>query len=82
MKYSVKYDVACDGVNISFPDIPEAISCSETLNNAPEMARDALYTALEFYFEGGRKIPEPSCVSTNFISVESNMVEKIRRHNL
>jgi antitoxin HicB len=36
---------------VSFPDIPEALTQGETLEEALAMGRDALETALEFYFE-------------------------------
>lgn len=45
---------------ITFPDIPEAATCGDTLDEALEMAADALVTAFEFYFEEQRTIPMPS----------------------
>ena len=45
---------------ITFPDIPEAATCGDTLDEALEMAADALVTAFEFYFEDQRTIPMPS----------------------
>ena len=60
MRYPV--DIEKDGkfLMVTFPDIPEANSQGETLEEALEMAKDALESALEFYFEDGRKIPAPS----------------------
>lgn len=43
-----------------FPDVPEAITNGRTREEALEMARDALETAMEFYFEDGRPVPLPS----------------------
>ena len=45
---------------ITFPDIPEALTGGQTKEDAIEMAKDALITALEFYFEDKRTVPNPS----------------------
>lgn len=44
---------------VSFPDIPEAITCGDTIEEAKEEALNALVTAFEFYFEDQRPIPMP-----------------------
>lgn len=48
------------GFVVTFPDIPEAITQSDTIEDALAMAQDALETALEFYFEDKRAVPAPS----------------------
>ncbi len=48
------------GFVVTFPDIPEAISQGDTIEEALAMAQDALETALEFYFEDKRAVPTPS----------------------
>jgi antitoxin HicB len=45
---------------VSFPDIPEAHTFGNNREHALEMAKEALETALEFYFEDRRPVPEPS----------------------
>jgi len=45
---------------VSFPDIPEAHTQGRDRAEALRMAREALETALEFYFEDSRPIPFPS----------------------
>lgn len=45
---------------VTFPDIPEAITGAETINEARALARDALIAALGAYIEDRRDIPEPS----------------------
>ena len=45
---------------VTFRDIPEAISSGKTSRHAESMARDALVTAMDFYFEDRRKVPPPS----------------------
>jgi antitoxin HicB len=48
------------GYVVTFPDIPEAITQGETEEDALSMAREALETAIEFYFEDKRAVPPPS----------------------
>jgi antitoxin HicB len=50
------------GFVVRFPDIPEAITQGEDRADALFHAQDALETALEFYFETPRTVPEPSPV--------------------
>ncbi|NNP68946.1 type II toxin-antitoxin system HicB family antitoxin [Acinetobacter sp. Ac_5812] len=45
---------------VTFRDIPEAITQGDTLEEAKDMAQDALITAMDFYFEDERSIPLPS----------------------
>lgn len=49
-----------DGFNVTFRDIPEAITCGDNREDALEMAAGALVTAMEFYFEDRRPVPLPS----------------------
>jgi len=48
------------GFTVSFRDIPEALTCGDTLEDARAMAADALLTAMDFYFEDRRPVPAPS----------------------
>ena len=45
---------------VTFPDIPEANSQGDSVEDALRMAADALETALDFYFDAGRPVPTPS----------------------
>ena len=45
---------------VTFPDIPEAITQGESLEEAMAMGLEALESALEFYFEDKRSVPLPS----------------------
>lgn len=49
-----------DGVTVTFPDVPEAITCGSTEAEALERAADALVSALASYVEDGRATPLPS----------------------
>lgn len=53
-----------------FIDIPEALTSAPTQDKAIEMARDALETAMDFYFEDGRVVPPPSKAKRGQATVE------------
>jgi antitoxin HicB len=53
-------DKEIGGFVVSFQDIPEAITQGEDLEESLQMAKDALETALDFYFEDNRPVPMPS----------------------
>lgn len=48
------------GYTVTFPDIPEAITCGTSIEDALYHAKDALESAMDFYFEGSRPVPVPS----------------------
>lgn len=48
------------GFVVTFVDIPEAISQGDSLPQALAAAKDALESALDFYFEDKRAVPAPS----------------------
>lgn len=63
LRYPARFEPADEGgFVVTFRDIPEAITEGDTLDEAREMAADALLTAMDFYFEGKRKVPEASKV--------------------
>ena len=64
MKFPVNLtaDKTDGGFVVTFPDIPEAITQGETREEALKMAKEALETAMEFYFEDKRAVPVPSRV--------------------
>lgn len=47
-------------VTVSFPDIPEAHTFGKSREHALVMAKEALETAMEFYFDDQRPVPPPS----------------------
>lgn len=59
-----------DGWLVTFPDIPEALSAGSSWEEAVSMAKDALVTALDFYFDDKREIPAPSRVRKGQVAVE------------
>lgn len=44
--YIAVFEFADDGINITFPDVPNAISCAYNYNEAVEMAKEALELTL------------------------------------
>jgi antitoxin HicB len=61
MRYPVNLKKAPDGgYVVTFPDIPEAITQGETIQDSLQRAQDALESAMEFYFEDRRRVPAPS----------------------
>lgn len=53
-------DTTDGGFVVTFVDIPEAITQGDTQAQALVAARDALESALDFYFEDKRAVPPPS----------------------
>ena len=53
-------DTLSGGFVVTFVDIPEAITQGDTQTQALQAAKDALESALDFYFEDKRAVPLPS----------------------
>lgn len=61
LNYPCRLTEEDDGtVTVAFPDVPEALTCGATREQALQRARDALSTALTFYLEDGQPVPSPS----------------------
>ena len=56
----LKPDRRAGGFVVTFVDIPEAITQGDTIPDALAAAKDALESALDFYFEDKRTVPAPS----------------------
>jgi antitoxin HicB len=72
MKFPVKLtlDKISGGYVVTFPDIPEAITQGETVEEALTMAKEALETAIDFYFEDKRAVPSPSVAKRGQKTIE------------
>jgi predicted RNase H-like HicB family nuclease len=81
--YPAVFEPDEDAFVVTFPDIPEAITQGDGLQEAREMARDALVTALDFYFDDGRRIPEPSPVQPHHAAIvlPADVAARVREHN-
>lgn len=60
MFYPAQFEQIGERYNISFRDIPEAITCAEQRDQAPKMAEAAILSALGGYFTDRRQIQLPS----------------------
>lgn len=58
--YPVRIEPDGDGFLATFRDIPEAITGCDTREATLAAAQDALITAMDFYFEDKRAVPDPS----------------------
>ena len=58
-----------EAYNVTFPDLPEAITCGWSWQEALEMAEDCLEVALGMYVEQDRDIPIPSYASNRQVSI-------------
>ncbi|MCG3462010.1 type II toxin-antitoxin system HicB family antitoxin [Xenorhabdus bovienii] len=79
MRYPVNIEE--DGTNlfVSFPDIPEALTCGDDLADAKVMAYDALLTAFSMYFDDeSKEIPLPgNTVTEHHIDIPASVAAKI-----
>ncbi len=57
MYYYANFDRADDGITVTFRNIPEAITCGQTEEEAIEMAEDVLLSCVEIYFDQGWVFP-------------------------
>jgi antitoxin HicB len=61
MRYPVNLEPQPEGgFTVTFPDIPEAITQGEDVEDALLHGADVLESALDFYIEEGKAIPMPS----------------------
>jgi antitoxin HicB len=59
MEYPAKFTLEGNSYIVSFPDVPEAHSFGDTIEEAEAMAAEALELALTFYTEKGTDLPVP-----------------------
>ena len=60
MKYPATFEPDTGGFVVTFRDIPEAITQGDDEAEAVDMAKDALLSSMDFYFEQKRQVPLPS----------------------
>ena len=79
--YPVDVLIEDDGVTVTFPDIPECISCGDTMQDALFYAKDALETVLfEFYIDEDKILPVPSKPKQNQHTVTLDMQGCLKLH--
>ncbi len=80
LSYPVKLKRDTNGsLLVTFPDIPEAATSAHSDVRAMALALEALESALEFYFEDGRKVPMPSAPKRGqkFVTLPASMSAKV-----
>jgi antitoxin HicB len=79
MRYPLTIEPDTTGYLVTFVDIPEAVTAGETLQEALDMAHDALFTALEFYFNDKRPVPLPSrpLKGQDFVELPASLTAKV-----
>jgi len=79
--YPVMVEEAEDGVTVTFPDVPEAVTCGETREEALAQAPDALVSGLSFYVDAGQLIPPPSVGGRASVAVPALEAAKLALHD-
>lgn len=80
MRYPAKFEREASGLYaVSFRDIPEAHTSGDDLDDARNMAADALSTAMEFYFEDARAVPAPSDLQEGeeYVELQTSLAAKV-----
>jgi antitoxin HicB len=62
------------GWTVTFPDVPEAITQGDTVEEVEAMAEDALVAALSFYIDEGQPLPHPSAANNAPVAVVPPLV--------
>jgi antitoxin HicB len=71
-----------DGVTVTFPDVPEAVTWSATRAEAMEHAANALVSALSVYVERNQPTPKPSPArGRTIVSVTALEAMKLALHD-
>ena len=73
MRYTYPCNLTPDeedgGFNVTFPDVPEALTCGDDRAEALEMAEDALVVALCAYVDNDEDIPVPGTAADGQVMV-------------
>ena len=80
MQYPARLSPSADGgFVVTFRDIPEAITQGDDQAEALAMARDALITSMDFYFEDKRLVPPPSALQEGeeFVVLPPSVASKV-----
>lgn len=69
------FNIADDGIAITFPDLPGCLPCADTLGEAVENAREALGLHLWGMEQDNESIPEPTSIQN--IQLSENEVPAV-----
>lgn len=74
VQYPCRINPEQDGTfTVSFPGVPEALTCGNTREEAFELAKDALSVALTFYLEEGQPTPTPGTAKQGEVYVSPDL---------
>lgn len=80
--YPATFSEEHDGVTVTFPDVPEAVTWGATRAEAEGRAADALISALSAYVEENRPNPKPSATRGRpLVSVTALEATKLALHD-
>ena len=80
--YPATFSEAPDGVSVTFPDVPEAITWGATCEEARKRAADALISALSVYVVDNRRSQRPSAArGREFVAVTALEAIKLALHD-
>lgn len=80
--YPATFSEEPDGVTVTFPDVPEAVTWGATRAEAEARAADALISALSAYVEENRPNPKPSAARGRpVVSVTALEATKLALHD-
>ncbi len=79
MRFPIELEKDGKYVLVTFPDIPEANTQGRNVTEARAAARNALDTALDFYFEESRAVPKPTRVKKGgeFVELSASLSAKV-----
>lgn len=60
MQYVALFEKEKNGFSVEFPDFPGCVTCGGDLDEAVDMAHEALGMFVEIMLEDGESLPEPS----------------------
>ena len=63
-----------EAYNVTFPDVPEAITCGWSWEEALQMAEDCLGLALTFYVDRREDIPSPGAASDGQVLIRVPLI--------
>lgn len=72
--YNAIFSYDTDGITVTFPDLPECITCGFSREEAIRMATEALELCLESY--NSNNMPTPSSFETISLSDNQEIVPK------
>lgn len=82
MKYNINIQKDDNGEYLAtFPDVPEAVTTVDSLDDLQIQALDALISAFDFYIEDKKPIPIPKKITKEFVMLPTALTAKVYLYN-